>query len=197
MTSTLSHNRVELFFSGGEGDLKTKMTKSHAISFPLPSSSSSAKSATTVMAMMSDSIGLILQKQGQIMESIATIADRPKSPFCIFISTLCVNDIHVVKPIPVTIEEECDGSFIASFIEAGVSSGDDTLQSAVWSLQEMIASSYRLLNSIDDSRLGPKMRREKAVLSEFLCESSQKRIASRFNEIISIDLSKFLCLICR
>jgi hypothetical protein len=95
-------------------------------------------------------------------------------PYCIFVSSLAANDIKVARPIPVTIETESDESFIASFLDAGVSSGGNTVQDAVWSLQQMIASSFRMLEKMGNSELGPKMRREKAVLSEFLCRASQK-----------------------
>ena len=94
-------------------------------------------------------------------------------PYCIFVSTLANEDINVIKPIPVTIERESEDSFIASFVDAGVSSGGNSMQDAVWSLQEMIASSFRTLENLSNTQLGPKMRREKVVLLEFLCRRSQ------------------------
>jgi predicted RNase H-like HicB family nuclease len=91
-----------------------------------------------------------------------------------FISTLARSDIRVLKPIPVTFEREEDGSYVASFLDAGVSSGGQTLRDATWSLQEMIAASFQTLRQMSDRELGPKMRRQRDVLLEFLCPSSRK-----------------------
>jgi hypothetical protein len=91
-----------------------------------------------------------------------------------FISTLARADIEVVKPIPITFELEEDGSYIASFLDAGVSSGGETLRDATWSLQEMIAASFQTLRDQPDQQLGPKMRRQRDVLLEFLCPSSRR-----------------------
>ena len=125
-------------------------------------------------------IGIVLETASTIArlaileQRLKAIEDKQSSPICIFISTLAVSDVLVVKPIPVTITLDCDDACVASFVDAGVSSGGDSLKSAVWSLQDMLASSYRMLAPMNDKTLGPKMRREKAVLLEFLCQSSPK-----------------------
>jgi predicted RNase H-like HicB family nuclease len=95
-------------------------------------------------------------------------------PFCTFIASLGRDDLEVRKPIPVTLEPDDDGGYIASFLDANIASGGESVQDAVESLQEMIASSFNLLVDMPDARLGPRMRRERMVLLEFLCRSSRK-----------------------
>ncbi len=95
-------------------------------------------------------------------------------PFVTFIASLGRKDLEVRKPIPVTLEPESDGSYIASFLDANVASGGETVQDAVESLQDMLATSFEHLTALPDSRLGPRIKREREILSEFICRSSTK-----------------------
>jgi predicted RNase H-like HicB family nuclease len=95
-------------------------------------------------------------------------------PFVTFIASLGRAHLEVRKPIPVTLEPEDDGSYIASFLDASVASGGETVQDAVESLQDMLATSFERLTVLPDSKLGPRMRREREILLEFVCRSSTK-----------------------
>jgi hypothetical protein len=141
---------------------------------PLKTTNRSASFEIDEIQNVGDSVRVVVKTSKGTVKSVSPILERQTTPYCVFISTLAVSDVTVIKPIPVTVETEPDGSYITSFIEAGISSGGDSLRSAVWSLQDMIASSYRMLDRMNDKQLGPKMRREKVVLLEFLCQASRK-----------------------
>ena len=125
------------------------------------------KKANLKHTLDSDVLADIAKNVTKLTHAVASLPTSSTT----FVSTLGVNDLELVKPIPVTVEMDEDGSHIASFLDAGVSSGGETLQSAIWSLQAMIASSYRMLRDMPDVQLGPKMRREKQILMEFVCPS--------------------------
>lgn len=110
-----------------------------------------------------------MPRQGTVIQRNKSV--RPSPPSCTFISTLGRDDIRVVKPIPVTFEQEEDGSILASFMDANLGSGGETLQEAFESLQDLLVSSFHLLMNTPDSKLGPRMLREKRILLEFLCRS--------------------------
>ncbi|MES2790100.1 MAG: hypothetical protein V4719_10790 [Planctomycetota bacterium] len=136
-----------------------------------------AQSVSSAQQINSAQVIESLNANEKIMQMLTAISDRlpvASAPYCIFVSTLAANDIDVVKPIPVTIEMESDDSFIASFVDAGISSGGPTRQDAVWSLQDRIAMLFATLSEMPSNKLGAKMQRKKAVLSEFVCQSSRK-----------------------
>jgi predicted RNase H-like HicB family nuclease len=87
--------------------------------------------------------------------------------------------LEVLKPIPVTLEPDVDGGYIASFLDASVASGGETVQDAVESLQDLLAASFEQLVALPDSKLGPRMRREREILLEFVCRSSIKTTPKR------------------
>lgn len=91
-----------------------------------------------------------------------------------FASSLACRDLSVVRPIPVTIEPDGDDGFIASFMDAGIASGGETIPEAFQSLQSLIAASFRTLAKMDEKDLGPKKQRERLVLLEFVCLRSQR-----------------------
>jgi predicted RNase H-like HicB family nuclease len=107
-------------------------------------------------------------------ERILALENRRPTVVVTTIKSLACADIEVVKGIPVTIESDEDAGFIASFMDAGIASGGETIPEAVESLQEIVAVSFRTLEKMADANLGPKMRRQKLVLMEFLCPASQK-----------------------
>jgi hypothetical protein len=123
---------------------------------PLKTTSSSASFEGDEIQNVGDSIQTVVKPSKGTAKPVAPVRKRTTAPYCIFISTLAVSDVTVIKPIPVTVETEPDESYIASFLEAGISSGGDSLRNAVWSLQDMIASSYRMLGQMSDEQLGPK-----------------------------------------
>lgn len=97
------------------------------------------------------------------------LIETKTNPFSISISTVAQDGIEVRKSIPVMIRPVQGGSFIASFVDAGISFSGDTILTAVHNLQKAIADSFEMLVDMHDDQLGPKMRRERKVLMEFLC----------------------------
>jgi hypothetical protein len=102
------------------------------------------------------------------VQEIGDRIDRSASGFCTFITSLGVPGVSLKKPIPVTIRS-CDDGFIASFLDANISIGGDTLADAVSSLQDMIADSFNDLEDADDSTLWPPMLRQKQALLDVVC----------------------------
>lgn len=86
----------------------------------------------------------------------------------IFISSLGVPDIKVIKPIPVTIEKESDEEYIASFMDANISTGGKSGQEAVYNLQSLIADLFEM-HEEETSELGPAMKIQNQVLHDVLC----------------------------
>lgn len=173
-------NRIDIYYIGSNTST-FELSPTGASLLPAPGLASlypGQSLSSEFLTVSGQGLNIIASNNEAIMQVLAAIIDKLPAitaPFCIFVSTLASSDIKVTKPIPVTIEMESDDSFIASFVDAGVSTGGSSLQDAVWSLQEMLASSYRMLAPMSNSQLGPKMQREKAVLSEFLCRPSPKR----------------------
>lgn len=110
-----------------------------------------------------------------IEQRVTAIESGRSEVVATFASSLACRDLSVVKPIPVTIESDGDGGFIASFMDAGISSGGDTIPDAFQCLQSIIAASFRTLAAMNDKDLGPKKQRERLVLLEFVCLRSQRR----------------------
>lgn len=105
---------------------------------------------------------------------VLSLEKRRPTILTTIVKSLACGDIEVIRSIPVTIEAEVDGGFIASFFDAGISSGGETIQEAIESLQDFVATSFRTLEKLADVNLGPKMLRQKLVLTEFLCRRSLK-----------------------
>jgi predicted RNase H-like HicB family nuclease len=177
MTKTskpVTANRVAEYF----GEFKAAAPQGQAGDLLLETTGGGVTSAYSTTAIttiqVGPSVAEFYNSHTQIMDMLTKIIAKPlptRAPFCTFISTLAVSDVSVLKPIPVTVEPEEDGSFVASFFDAGVTSGGDTVRDAIWSLQQMIASSFSVLREMKDAQLGPKMRRERDILLEFLCPS--------------------------
>lgn len=104
---------------------------------------------------------------------LASLESRRSTAMVTIMKSLACSDIEVSKSIPVTIEADGE-EFIASFMDAGISSGGETIPEAFASLREVVATSFRTLADMPDSKLGPKMLRQKHVLLEFLCQHSPK-----------------------
>lgn len=89
----------------------------------------------------------------------------------IYISSLGDATIKVQQPIPITIRRDGE-EFIASFLDANVSTGGADLAEAVSNLQSLLADIAPDLLSRPDESLGKSMRKQKRVLAEFLCPKS-------------------------
>jgi hypothetical protein len=89
---------------------------------------------------------------------------------CTFITTLGVPELSLSKAIPVTVRQE-DGTFIASFLDANIGSGGETLADAIASLQSAIVDSFNHLADVPDDKLWPPMLKTKRVLLETVCRN--------------------------
>jgi predicted RNase H-like HicB family nuclease len=82
-------------------------------------------------------------------------------------------NLEVKKPIPVVIERESDENYIASFMDANISTGGKSEQEAVYNLQSLIADLFEM-HEEETSKLGPAMQMQKQALNDVLCQTSQE-----------------------
>ena len=115
--------------------------------------------STSRTSRVSVSTGVRRRKKGQ--------ASRLNG-FGTFIVTLGVEGLELTKPIPITIRQDGD-TFIVSFLDANISTGGESVEEAVASLQSLIADFFDDLSVAPDDTLGPAMLRTKRVLVETVC----------------------------
>jgi predicted RNase H-like HicB family nuclease len=83
------------------------------------------------------------------------------------IQSLAPEPYEVIKPLLATVRM-VDAQYVASFVDANVASGGETLEEAMSNLKDMIVGTFELLNETEDSELGPGPSRQKAILKEFI-----------------------------
>jgi predicted RNase H-like HicB family nuclease len=93
--------------------------------------------------------------------------------FTTYITSLGMPNLEVKKPIPVVIERESDENYIASFMDANISTGGKSEQEAVYNLQSLIADLFEM-HEEETSKLGPAMQMQKQALNDVLCQTSQE-----------------------
>ena len=98
--------------------------------------------------------------------------------FVTFITSLGDDELQVIKPIPVTVRQDDDG-YVASFFDANIGSGGETPQSAVSNLQSLIAEIFRIQEEESIEDLGPLMIKQRNVLLEVICRTSQRPMQKR------------------
>lgn len=108
--------------------------------------------------------GLVLQ----VADRIDALRSGATTPFTTFLDSLGDAELEVRRPIPLTIRPD-DDSYIASFVEANISSGGETLPDAIESVQSLIASFFADVETLPDEKLGPKMRHQRRVVMEYVC----------------------------
>jgi predicted RNase H-like HicB family nuclease len=74
---------------------------------------------------------------------------------------------EVVKPFEVVIRE-VEGGYEASFIEANIGTTGDTRHEALENLKDLILMIFRDFEGEDDATLGPAMRKQRDILSDFI-----------------------------
>ena len=74
---------------------------------------------------------------------------------------------EVIKPLYVSIRIEED-QYIASFFDANLSESGDTREEAVLNLKEIIATTFEILITMDESELGPGPLQQRKVLEEYV-----------------------------
>ena len=109
-----------------------------------------------------------------------TIKEIPNAAFSTFISSLGVDGLEVVKPIPVTVRPDSD-EFIASFFDANISTGAESPQEAISNLQSLIADFFEIHEN-NTEPLGSAMESQKRVLMESICRTSHKTLPKRLSE---------------
>lgn len=134
----------------------------------MPSSQDTESTANTPSLAHLEELVLRVAERVESMQS-----DTP-APFTTFVNSLGDEELEVRRPIPLTIRRD-DDSYIASFVEANISSGGDTLPDAVESAQSLIASFFTDVEKLPDAKLGPKLRHQRQVLMDYVCRHSRKR----------------------
>jgi hypothetical protein len=92
--------------------------------------------------------------------------------FVTYLHSLGIQGLEIVRPIPVTVRRD-EEEFIASWFDAGISSGGYTAQEAVSSLQSLVADLF-VIDERDNRPLSPAMTSQRNVLREFICRQSLK-----------------------
>jgi len=106
----------------------------------------------------------LASRQLALEDRVTALEQSPT--FTTFIASLGAEEIAVVKPIPVTVRRDED-EYVASFLDANISSGGTTAEEAIANLQSLIADCF---DAIDDSEpKGKSMARQTIVLKEMLC----------------------------
>lgn len=75
-----------------------------------------------------------------------------------------IDDIELIKPVPVVLLEEEDGSFLSEVRDARIHYGGDSIEDAVDSMRDYLVGSFRLLSKMADAQLGPSMIVKRDVL---------------------------------
>ena len=92
--------------------------------------------------------------QGQIVSQIHTLPDSPYS---------------LRQPIPVHLEKQDDGEWIANFEEANISMSGSDPQEAMTLLAEDIASAFALFLA-EEKKLSPRLAQDLTVLRQHILE---------------------------
>jgi hypothetical protein len=82
------------------------------------------------------------------------------------ITSFAPEPFRVISPIYAVVQGE-EGDYMATFFDANVGSSGETQLEAIIKLKDMIIICYENLECNDES-LGPAMKRQKAVLNEFM-----------------------------
>lgn len=94
----------------------------------------------------------VLEQQRPVLAPIATLAPEP---------------YEVIKPLYVSVRVE-EGQYIASFFDANLSASGDTREEAVLNLKDIIATTFEILGTMDESELGPGPLQQRKVLEEYV-----------------------------
>lgn len=100
------------------------------------------------------------------------------TPFNVQISSLGSGDYSLRCPISLLIVPEED-EFIASLLDAQITTSGDTIEEAVSNLQSLIEDFADSLLDMSDDKLGLIPRRQKAALKELLCRTSIETMQSK------------------
>lgn len=157
---------VKLSGSTSRGGLQYAVTPDFVVYKGAPA----ASSAEPDVCPYFDEITIAVQTLKEEFKQLKEILREGAAPFCTFIASLGLPELEIKKPIPVTIRPDGD-SVIASFLDANISAGGDTLEDAICNLQSLIADVFDMHAQSRIEQLGPSMRRQRAVLMEFVCRT--------------------------
>ena len=73
-----------------------------------------------------------------------------------------------MKPIPVVVRENIDGSFTASFFDANIEASGENEEEAIWNVKSLILDIFEQLREEPPSKLGPRVAAQLAVLETFI-----------------------------
>lgn len=83
------------------------------------------------------------------------------------ITSFAPEPYHAIAPISAVVQGT-DGDYMATFFDANIGSSGETHQEAVDNLKELIIMNFESLEGDDDESLGPLLKRQKAVLRQFI-----------------------------
>jgi len=83
------------------------------------------------------------------------------------LTALATNTLKLLRPIPVAIEHTGD-DFLATFFDANISASGDTAQEAFANFADVLELKFKLLNSLEENKLGPDPKRQLAILQQFI-----------------------------
>jgi predicted RNase H-like HicB family nuclease len=100
----------------------------------------------------------------------------PVAPVTMPIETFAPEPYRVRRAIPIVVRSSGDG-FVASFVDANISSSGDTQQEAYANVKELILDVFDRLNSLPAQKLGPGPARQLEVLREFVDAETDHKAA--------------------
>jgi predicted RNase H-like HicB family nuclease len=123
--------------------------------------------------------------QSEVEERLRNLQERleglevSRGAVTLYVATFAPEPYVVRRPIPVVLQQQDENSFLASFMDANISSAGDTQQEAYSNLKELILDVFDSLRALPASRLGPKPARQLAVLREFVDAAQDHQRARR------------------
>jgi len=113
-----------------------------------------------------------------LKERFATLEQL--TPILVPVETFAPEPYEIIKPFQVVVKFYED-QYVASFFDANLSASGGTQEEAVFNLKDMLIEAFDMLNEIEEDKLGPGPRQQKAVLREFLARrengSNNKRVS--------------------
>lgn len=107
-----------------------------------------------------------LQREVALLKGRCAVLER-LSPILVPIESFAPEPYEVVKPLHAVVRYQNE-QYIASFFDANLSASGDTQVEAVLNLKDIIASTFEILTTLQESELGPGPLQQRKVLEEFV-----------------------------
>ena len=107
-----------------------------------------------------------LQREVALLKGRCAVLER-LSPILVPIESFAPEPYEVVKPLHAVVRYQNE-QYIASFFDANLSASGDTQVEAVLNLKDIIAGTFEILTTLQESELGPGPLQQRKVLEEFV-----------------------------